>query len=217
LHTASLQSQHQATFVANRLHDLLNDADIGPESEQACREAVKDLHLVFQSESSMGETVPEKASGLMWTWPILLSSVFTNLLMKRIPEALIILCHTPFFFIEGAMYGSYAMPERCLFPRLHDSLARIGYTGSIGRTRCSRTLFESLEHDTRIGLRFLWLCCISQLNNAYLNLKPSIACNSVEMQTQTCETVHLPYSGYVVFCIRARIRFALSALVRVEN
>jgi hypothetical protein len=93
LHTTSLQSQHQATFVANRLHDLLNDADMGPESEQDCREAVENLHLVYQSESSIGETVSEKASGLIWAWPILLSSVFTNLLMKRSPEALIILCH----------------------------------------------------------------------------------------------------------------------------
>jgi hypothetical protein len=97
LQTASLQSQHQATLVANRLNDLLNDllndADMGPESEQACREAVGNLHLVYQSEWSMGEIVPEKAYGLIWTWPILLSSVFTNLLMKRSPEALIILCH----------------------------------------------------------------------------------------------------------------------------
>jgi hypothetical protein len=75
------------------MNDLLNDADMGPESEQACREAVGNLHLVYQSEWSIGEIVPEKAYGLIWTWPILLSSVFTNLLMKRSPEALIILCH----------------------------------------------------------------------------------------------------------------------------
>jgi hypothetical protein len=93
LHTASLQSQEQATFVAGRLHNLLNDASMGPESEQACREAVENLQLVYQSEPLLGETPPEKAPGLIWTWPIVLSGVFTDLLMKRSPEALIILCH----------------------------------------------------------------------------------------------------------------------------
>ena len=93
LHAASLQSQEQATFVADRLHSLLNDADMGPESEQPCLENVESLQLVYQPESSIGETPPEKAPGLIWTWPSLLSGVFTNLLMKRRPEALIILCH----------------------------------------------------------------------------------------------------------------------------
>jgi hypothetical protein len=93
LHTASLQSQEQATFVADRLHNLLDDANMGPESEQACREAVENLQLVYQSESLLGETPPEKVPGLIWTWPIVLSGVFTDLLMKRSPEPLIILCH----------------------------------------------------------------------------------------------------------------------------
>jgi hypothetical protein len=93
LHTASLQSQEQATFVADRLHSLLNDADMNPESEQTCREAVECLQLVYQSEPLVGETPTERAPGLVWTWPILLSGVFTKLLMKRRPEALIILCH----------------------------------------------------------------------------------------------------------------------------
>jgi hypothetical protein len=90
LHATSLQSQGQATFVTDQLHSLLRDADMGPESEQACREAVES---VYQSESSTEETSAEKAPGSIWTWPILLSAVFTDLLMKRRPEALIILCH----------------------------------------------------------------------------------------------------------------------------
>ncbi|KAH8689243.1 hypothetical protein GQ44DRAFT_833138 [Phaeosphaeriaceae sp. PMI808] len=93
LNTASLQSHEQATFVADRLHILLNDADMGPESEQACREAVESLQLVYQSASSIGETSPESDPGVIWAWPILLSGVFTKLLMKRRPEALIILCY----------------------------------------------------------------------------------------------------------------------------
>jgi hypothetical protein len=93
LNAASLQSHEQATFIAARLHILLNDADMGPESEQACREAVESLQLVYQSASSIGETSPESDPGVVWAWPILLSGVFTKLLMKRRPEALIILCH----------------------------------------------------------------------------------------------------------------------------
>jgi hypothetical protein len=93
LRTTSLQSQEQATFVTDRLHNLLNDADMSPESKQACCEAVESLQLVYQSQSSIGETPAEKAPGSIWTWPILLSGVFTNLLMQRKPEALVILCH----------------------------------------------------------------------------------------------------------------------------
>ena len=93
LHATSLQSQEQATFITDRLHGLLRNADMGPESEQACREAVETLQLVYQSESSTDEKSAEKAPGSIWTWPILLSAAFTDLLMKRRPEALIILCH----------------------------------------------------------------------------------------------------------------------------
>lgn len=45
-HATSLQSQEQGTFFAHRLHNLLNNADMGPESEQACREVVDNLRLV---------------------------------------------------------------------------------------------------------------------------------------------------------------------------
>lgn len=93
MHATSLQSQEQATFITDRLHGLLRDADMGPESEQACREAVETLQLVYQSESSTEGPSSEKAPGSIWTWPVLLSAVFADLLMKRRPEALIILCH----------------------------------------------------------------------------------------------------------------------------
>jgi hypothetical protein len=73
-HAASLQSQEQAVFVADRLHSLLNDADMSLGSEQTCREAVERLQLVFKSETSIGETPLVKAPGLIWTSPILLYS-----------------------------------------------------------------------------------------------------------------------------------------------
>jgi len=93
LDATSLQSNEQATFVAGRLHALVNDADMDPESERACREAVESLQLVYRSTSSIGEKSPESDPGVVWAWPSLVSGVFTKLLEKRNPEALIILCH----------------------------------------------------------------------------------------------------------------------------
>jgi len=89
------QLQECETMVADHLNSLLNDADISADSEKACRDAVSSLQLIFQSESSAGDAPrdEQKPVGLVWAWPILTSGIFSDLLMKRRPEALIILCH----------------------------------------------------------------------------------------------------------------------------
>lgn len=95
LNTAPSQSsQEQATTVAERLNSLLDDADMSTNSEQACRDAVSRLQLIYQSELQPDQ-VPgeEQPAGLIWAWPIMLSGVFTKLLMERRPEALIILSY----------------------------------------------------------------------------------------------------------------------------
>lgn len=90
----SQQSQEQANIVAERLNKLLDDADMGTNSEQACRDAVSRLQLVYQSELLSGQTPREEQhTSVIWSWPIMLSGVFTKLLMERRPEVLIILCH----------------------------------------------------------------------------------------------------------------------------
>jgi len=92
--TPSQASQEQATIVSERLNSLLDDADMGTNSEQACRDAVSRLQLIHQSElQSHHMPREEQPAGLIWAWPVMLSGLFTQLLMERRPEALIILCH----------------------------------------------------------------------------------------------------------------------------
>ncbi|KAJ0122273.1 hypothetical protein J7T55_002785 [Diaporthe amygdali] len=90
----SRQSQEQATTISDRLQNMLDNADMGTQSNAACRDAVSRLKLVYQSELSRAEMSGEaQSTSVIWAWPILLSGVFTKLLMERRPEALIILCH----------------------------------------------------------------------------------------------------------------------------
>jgi hypothetical protein len=88
-------SQEQITRIADQLKNLLDHADMNATSESACRDAVAHLTFVYQhayiNESALEDQ--EQPLGIIWAWPILLSGTFTSLLMKRKPEALIILCH----------------------------------------------------------------------------------------------------------------------------
>jgi hypothetical protein len=86
---ASSQMPEQATLVANHLDSLLDHADMGTASTTACRNAVS--HLQLSARDVPGQE--QQSTGLIWAWPILLSADFTDLLMKRNPEALIILCY----------------------------------------------------------------------------------------------------------------------------
>lgn len=90
----SQQSQEQATVVADRLNRLLDSADMSTNSEQACRDAVSRLKLVYQYEL-LPRQIPagEPSTSVIWAWPVMLSGVFTKLLMERRPEGLIILCY----------------------------------------------------------------------------------------------------------------------------
>ena len=94
LSAGSSPSHKEAAVVSNRMYALLNHAGMGAASVSVCREAVSQLELVYQTEPRPGEVFPkDQPSGLIWAWPILLSSAFTDLLLMRRPEALVILCH----------------------------------------------------------------------------------------------------------------------------
>ncbi|OAF98542.1 uncharacterized protein CC84DRAFT_1210777 [Paraphaeosphaeria sporulosa] len=95
IRTTSLNMQEQAKTVADRLYRLLDDACVSTSSEEACRDAVSHLQLVYQTEASFDDSVPteKQPAGLIWAWPILLSGDFTDLLLRRTPEALVILCY----------------------------------------------------------------------------------------------------------------------------
>lgn len=85
----------QSSFMADELNRLLDTADFNEESNAACREAVSTLKMVYQADH-IGEQSLETqhhSSGLVWAWPSLLTGTFTDLLQRRQPEALIILCY----------------------------------------------------------------------------------------------------------------------------
>lgn len=65
------------------------------ESKTACRDAASRLKMVYQADhldDQFTET-QQYSSGLVWAWPALLSGTYTDLLQRRQPEALIILCY----------------------------------------------------------------------------------------------------------------------------
>ncbi|CAI6338142.1 unnamed protein product [Periconia digitata] len=86
---ASFSHRETAVAVAHRLHTLLDQADMSERSRQVCRVAASQLNIVYQTDSDSAAP----GSGLIWVWPINLSSEFTDLLSMRKPEALIILAH----------------------------------------------------------------------------------------------------------------------------
>jgi hypothetical protein len=93
-HASSPHGQAEAAATADRLSNLLDQADMSEESRQVCRVAVSQLGIVYQTDSDSVESASQAhASGLIWVWPINMSSEFTDLLSMRKPEALIILAY----------------------------------------------------------------------------------------------------------------------------
>ncbi|OAL43332.1 hypothetical protein IQ07DRAFT_524482 [Pyrenochaeta sp. DS3sAY3a] len=105
LKLAESQQPPEAIFVVTELGRLLDSGDMSEESNTACRDAVSRLGVIYQAEPW-----EQHSTGLIWSWPILLTSVYTDLLQKRQPEALIILCYfsvllhrrRSLWFVDGA-------------------------------------------------------------------------------------------------------------------
>ncbi|KAH7384643.1 hypothetical protein BKA66DRAFT_416650 [Pyrenochaeta sp. MPI-SDFR-AT-0127] len=100
LDAAASQIHEQATAINEHLSRLLDQADMSTASETACRDAISHLQLIYKSDpysrEDSREDTPEgdqHKGDLIWAWPIMISGTFTELLMKRRPEALIILSH----------------------------------------------------------------------------------------------------------------------------
>lgn len=112
LRLAESQDTEQAAFMATELGRLLDKGDMNSESTNACRDAVATLKLLYQTEipSEQPLETQRDSTGLVWAWPVLLSGVYTGLLQKRQPEALIILCYfavllhqrRSLWFVDGA-------------------------------------------------------------------------------------------------------------------
>lgn len=92
---AESQDQVQATFVEMELSRLLDGGDMSAESNTACRNAVARLKMIYQTDSLNEQPTgaQQQSTALIWAWPVLLSGVYTDLLQRRQPEALIILCY----------------------------------------------------------------------------------------------------------------------------
>ncbi|USP81329.1 hypothetical protein yc1106_08603 [Curvularia clavata] len=92
---ANSNNQDRASSVASLLYRLLDHSDMGIDSKTACRDAVAHLQKVYETQPQGEGSCEEKLGGsdLIWAWPVLLSAAFTELLVKRQSEALVILCH----------------------------------------------------------------------------------------------------------------------------
>jgi hypothetical protein len=95
LSIAAAQTPERAMLVTDHLHRLLDSADMSAENDTACRNAVSQLTLMYQADflEDQPPEVQRSSSGLIWAWPILLSKTYTDLLQRRQPEALIIMCY----------------------------------------------------------------------------------------------------------------------------
>ena len=95
LQLAASHSSERAVLVTDGLNRLLDGADMSAESNTACRDAVSKLHLMYQAYYTEDQSLEmqQNPSAPILAWPVLLSGVYTDLLQKRQPEALIILCH----------------------------------------------------------------------------------------------------------------------------
>ncbi|KAF2194559.1 hypothetical protein K469DRAFT_547075 [Zopfia rhizophila CBS 207.26] len=83
--------QEEAALVCDRLRELLEAVNMSETSLNVCKDAIRNLQWVFESEPDALDK--QSTTGLIFAWPILLSAEFTDLLLKRKPEPLIILAH----------------------------------------------------------------------------------------------------------------------------
>ncbi|PSN69769.1 hypothetical protein BS50DRAFT_661702 [Corynespora cassiicola Philippines] len=94
MNAATMAFQDHTPNPADHLHDLVADSDMGTDAKEACQHAIAQLQIIFKTDALGKDKAPgQHPAGLVWSWPVMLSGTFTDLLMKRKPEALIILCH----------------------------------------------------------------------------------------------------------------------------
>lgn len=95
LNLAASQEPERATFVTKELNRLLDNGDMSAESNAACRDAVSRLKMIYQADhlDDQSTETQQYSSGLVWAWPSLLSGTYTDLLQRRQPEALVVLCY----------------------------------------------------------------------------------------------------------------------------
>jgi hypothetical protein len=75
----------------NRLRTLIASADLDPSSIKACQQAIEYLQWVFDAQCKPSGS--EDIVHMVFSWPLLVTSEYTDLLLQQRPEALIILAY----------------------------------------------------------------------------------------------------------------------------
>ena len=85
-------SQVQGTGEeCDRLRTLITSSDLSQSSINACQQAIEYLQWVFDAQCKPSGS--EDIVHMVFSWPLLVSSDYTDLLLQRRPEALIILAY----------------------------------------------------------------------------------------------------------------------------
>ncbi|GIJ86828.1 hypothetical protein Asppvi_005724 [Aspergillus pseudoviridinutans] len=87
---ARLQNYMREGLVCSRLHELIKASKLGPSITETYEQAIETLQSSFnasQSDAAVGNIHGALA------WPIIVSLEYTNMLVHRRPEALVILAH----------------------------------------------------------------------------------------------------------------------------
>jgi hypothetical protein len=87
---AGLQNYKKDGLVCSRLHELIKASELGPSITETYEQAIEALQSSFNASQS-GTTVDNIHGAL--AWPIIVSLEYTNMLVHRRPEALVILAH----------------------------------------------------------------------------------------------------------------------------
>lgn len=86
----ALQPRAGECRECDALTALLDSSDLSPASLKECRDALDHLRSLFQAQQRQDDN---QDLGVLFAWPITLSGDYTKLLLKRQPEALIILAY----------------------------------------------------------------------------------------------------------------------------
>ena len=73
------------------LQSLLDSPDLARSAIDACANTIELLQILFDIDGSMGSI--NSSTNLIFSWPIRISTVYTDLLMRKKPEAMVILAH----------------------------------------------------------------------------------------------------------------------------
>lgn len=91
-HGVRERSQTSASQLSS-LRDLIETADIGPNSKQAYEKTIEELEQVYASQPEIPDPETGASANMIFGWLVLVPREFVELVAQRRPEALIILAY----------------------------------------------------------------------------------------------------------------------------